>query len=84
MEHQMDSELYSPDLNRRYLATLRVHRTGLGKKWPLGCGGAPNAFLALIGPSMGHAIPGETVALGGSNRPHRDSMEIGRDVTSTL
>jgi hypothetical protein len=82
MEQQMDSELYSPNINQRYLATLSVHRTNLGKKWPLGCSGAPNAFLVLVGPSMGHAIPGETVAIGGANRPHRDSMEIGRDVMS--
>jgi hypothetical protein len=82
MEHQIYSELYSPDLDRRFEATLNVHHTDLGKKWPLACGGAANAFLVLIGPSMGHAIPGETIALGGANRPYGDSMKIGRDVMS--
>lgn len=81
-QHLTNLELYSPDLNRRYLATLSMHRTSLGKRWPLGCSGASNAFITLIGPSMGHATPGETVAHGGANRPYRDSMEIGRDVMS--
>jgi hypothetical protein len=79
-QHQMYSELYSPHLDRRYEATLSVHHIDLGKKWPFPCSGAANAFLALIGSSMGHALPGETIAVGGANRPYVDSMEIGRNV----
>ncbi len=81
-QRQANPDLYSPDLDRRYKAAINVHRTSLGKKWPLGCSGAANAFLALIGPSMGGAIRGETVGRGGASRPYRHSMDIGRDVMS--
>lgn len=72
--------LYSPDLDLRYQATLSVHPLDLGKKWPLACDGAANAFLVLIGPSMGRALPGEPIAAGGANRPEGGAMRIGRDV----
>jgi hypothetical protein len=79
----VNGDLYSPDLNQRYQATLNTHnRRTLSKRWPFACRGAANAFLVLIGPSMGGASPTEPVEPGGANRPHRDPMRIGADVMS--
>jgi hypothetical protein len=74
------SERYSPDLERRYEATISESRTTLPKKWPLACGGAANAFLVLLGPSMGAAARDEPVEVGGANRPQRYPMQIGQGV----
>jgi len=74
------SERYSPELERRYEATISESRTTLPKKWPLACGGAANAFLVLLGPSMGAAARDEPVEVGGANRPQRYPMQIGQGV----
>lgn len=76
----MHSERYSPQIKQRYRATVAEDGTVLNKKWPMACGGAANAFLALVGPSMGGAGSGEAVKSGGANRPHRWPMQIGSDV----
>ena len=75
----MAPELYSPALRVRYRATLALrNERPLRKRWPAGCGGAANAFLVLLGPSMGGAPPGQVSQRGGANRPFRASpMKIG-------
>lgn len=80
INHTMHSDLYSPQLERRYRATLAEDGTVLPKKWPVACYGASNAFLALLGPSPGGANADEAIARGGANRPHRYSMRIGRNL----
>ena len=80
----MVRDLYSPDAERRYQATLQVGSRRCSTKWPLGCGGAANAFLVLLGPSMGRAPAGQTAERGGADRPYREVMRIGRDVMDYL
>jgi hypothetical protein len=56
------NQLYSPDVNCRYKATLRAAGRDViprSQRWPAGCGGAANAFLVLIGPSPGGARQGQ-------------------------
>lgn len=65
----MNTELYSPSLRRRYEASLKAGARETPNFWPMGCGGAANAFLVLIGPSMGRAPTAEVGAVGGANRP---------------
>jgi len=75
----MEEELRSADLETRYRATVAQEQQDLERRWPFGCSGAGNAFLALVGPSMGrHTGPGAP-ALGGANRPYVRPMRIGRD-----
>jgi hypothetical protein len=76
----LDERLYSGQLDERYRATLEAGRLVLSTRWPLGCFGAANAFLTLIGPSPGGAGPGEVRQAGGINRPQRDPMQIGQGV----
>ena len=78
------SDLYSADVECRYQATLRAGTRDCSTKWPLGCGGAANAFLVLLGPSMGAVGAGKTAEKGGADRPHRSVMRIGPDVMSYL
>lgn len=79
----MSPELYSPDLECRYQATLETVKQNpnatLGKKWPCGCFGTPNAFSVFLGPGMGHAGQGQTCEPGGENRPPGVEMTFGRD-----
>jgi hypothetical protein len=75
----LGSALFDGDLGRRYQATVTGEPFELSRKWPVGCGGAANAFLTLIGPSMGGAVPGQEPERGGADRPHRTPMRIGRD-----
>jgi len=70
----MQDELYSADLGRRHKATLGNKRPESSRRWPIACGGAANAFLALLGPSMGGARPGESLASGGADRPLHEPM----------
>lgn len=76
----MNPELYLPDLEQRYQATISQDCISLGINWPMACWGAGNAFLALLGPSMGAADPGRDAEVGGTNRPRRYPMQIGRTV----
>jgi len=76
----MHRERYSPNLKRRYQATIAEDGAVLAKKWPRACGGAANAFLVLVGPSMGGNHPSEIPQRGGANRPHDSQMAIGRDL----
>jgi hypothetical protein len=76
----MHSERYSPDLERRYQAAISEQGTTLPEKWPVACGGAANAFLVLLGPSMGAPRRDEVVELGGANRPQHHPMQIGQAV----
>ena len=76
----IQKDLYSQKLERRYRATLKSDGITLTKKWPVACFGAANAFLVLIGPSMGGARKGEIGRRGGANRPYRKLMHIGQDV----
>ncbi|MFI5398927.1 MAG: hypothetical protein ACHQ9S_25635 [Candidatus Binatia bacterium] len=48
-----DANLYSDDLAVRYAASSERPTRDTGDLWPLGCGGAANAFLALVGASPG-------------------------------
>ena len=75
----MHRERYSPNLERRYQATVSEPET-LTTKWPRACSGAANAFLVLLGPSMGAANRDEQVEHGGAGRPITSSMTIGPDV----
>ena len=74
--------LYSSDIERRYRATMAIESTGqlLSKRWPIGCSGAANAFLALIGPSRGGAPRGKVADLGGPQRPFGKPMHMGPHV----
>jgi hypothetical protein len=72
--------LYSPSLEERFFATVTAGRIDLGRRWPIACDGAANAFLVLIGPSPGSPTPGEAVQLGGADRPLHRSMELGANV----
>src|SRR5712692_5365846 len=77
----MDAELFSKDLTQRYRATLAAAQTDDNVKcWPWACSGAANAFLVLLGPSMGGAGAGEAIAHGGPDRPFQEPMRIGPDV----
>lgn len=76
----MNRELYSPDLEQRYQATISQDCIPLGINWPMACWGAGNAFLALLGPSMGAVDPGRAAEVGGTNRPRRYPMQMGRTV----
>jgi hypothetical protein len=63
------SLLHSPSLQARYDASIRGGTRETPERWPLGCGGAANAYLVLIGPSMGrvtgrHHGVGNTMNLG--------------------
>ncbi len=78
------SDLYSADVECRYQATLRAGTRDCLTKWPLGCGGSANAFLVLLGPSMGRVGAGKTAEKGGAGRPYRSVMRIGPDVMSYL
>jgi len=78
----MHRDCYSPILERRYRATIAHNGTVLAKRWPCGCFGAANAFLVLVGPSMGGVLSNETPKRGGANRPHYGKMAIGRDLQS--
>jgi hypothetical protein len=73
----MNSDRYSPDVKHRYRAALAEDGTRLTRRWPFACFGSANAFLALIGPSMGKAGEGETCHVGGSHRPRGGLMRIG-------
>lgn len=64
----MHDALYSDDLAVRYAASTERPTLETGDLWPLGCGGAANAFLALVGASPG----GET------NTPDRAYEAIGK------
>ncbi len=75
----MHREHYSPHLEQRHDAAVREPEI-LATKWPRGCTGAANAFLVLLGPSMGAAGRDEPIEAGGANRPHRYPMTIGPDV----
>ena len=75
----MHPDLYSPNIERRYAATIASSEQ-LARKWPRACCGAANAFLVLFGPSMGAARPDEHIEVGGANRPYRDLMRIGADI----
>jgi D-glycero-D-manno-heptose 1,7-bisphosphate phosphatase len=71
------SELYSPDIECRYEAAQLYKGIRLPEPMPRGCFGSANAFLALIGPSMGKAGMNESVEPGGVNRPKGEDMKIG-------
>lgn len=73
----MHPDIYSPDVERRYQAAIAVEGTLLSEQMPFGCCGSGNAFLALIGPSMGGPAPGATLQPGGDNRPEGSPMRIG-------
>lgn len=75
----MNNDLYSPEIESRFQATLKTPIT-LDRKWPRGCTGAGNAYLVLLGPSMGKELPGEAREVGGPNRPYRDPITIGQNV----
>jgi hypothetical protein len=75
----MSTDLYDADLERRYRATAASNIV-LPKRWPIGCSGAANAFLATIGPSMGAPTGDEPVQPGGPNRPEGVEMRIGPNV----
>ena len=76
----MNPDLYSPDIESRYQASVDLDGHPTGGEWPFACSGAANAFLALVGPSMGGAGADEKVAHGGADRPEGGSMTVGRDV----
>ncbi|MFA6546223.1 MAG: hypothetical protein WCS99_17520 [Limisphaerales bacterium] len=75
----MSEDLYSTNVEVRYQATPQT-QVLIERRWPRGCTGAGNAFLVLLGPSMGKEKPGESRAPGGDNRPYRDPMTMGRSV----
>jgi len=77
---QIDSDRYSPDLERRYQASISGQTTTLLTNWPLACGGAANAFLVLLGPSMGAADRGKPAEPGGDDHPRGYPMQIGKAV----
>lgn len=70
-------DLHSPDLDRRYRASLKAGRQDLPQRWPMGCGGAGNAFLVLLGPSPGKPPRDKSAAPGGANRPLGKPMRLG-------
>ena len=76
----MNPDRYSPNLEKRYQTARADYGTELPQRWPMGCVGAPTAFLVLLGPSMGGNRSGEPVAMGGVDRPLGDTMIIGKDV----
>src|SRR6266498_3239108 len=73
----VNADRYSPDVKHRYQAAVAEEGTLLSGRWPFACFGSANAFLALIGPSMGKAGERETSQLGGPRRPGGDQMRIG-------
>ncbi len=75
----MTDDLYSADVELRYQATPQ-DQVQLEGKWPRGCTRAGNAFLVLLGPSMGKEMPGELREPGGANRPYRDPITVGRSI----
>jgi hypothetical protein len=64
----MNPDRYSPNLEKRYQTARADYGTELPQRWPMGCVGAPTAFLVLLGPSMGGNRSGEPVAMGGVDR----------------
>jgi hypothetical protein len=78
----MNDDLYSDDVSRRYQATLSAGNLVMPTSWPIGCQGAANGFLVLIGPSMGGAGRGQRAQLGGANRPVSEPRRIGPEVMS--
>ena len=48
----MRGDLYSADLQQRYKASVKGGNRTLKTRWPVGCGGAANAFRVLVGPSV--------------------------------
>lgn len=77
IQSRMNPDFWSPDLTTRYRAVAAGGDTVLTRRWPAGCGGAANAFLVLLGPSMGGARKGETPAVGGKDRPFVKPMKLG-------
>ncbi len=75
----IESPLFSPDLQQRYQASITQPQS-LEEHWPLACSGAANAFLVLIGPSMGRAGADQIAQPGGANRPLDGRMTIGPEV----
>ena len=73
----MHPDRYSPNVERRYQAAIAEGGTFLATQMPFACFGSANAFLALIGPSMGGAAPNDSVQPGGANRPAGNPMRIG-------
>src|SRR5438876_9460218 len=74
-----EGDLHSRDLQRRYKASIAGGASAMAQRWPFGCGGAGNAFLVLIGPSMGGTRKDEAIATGGANRPVGKPRRIGAD-----
>jgi hypothetical protein len=73
------TNLYAPNLQQRYRASLRADITELPTHWPAGCGGAGNAFLVLLGPSPGGVRKGAGPAKGGADRPQGTTMGLGAE-----
>lgn len=73
-------DLYSPVLDVRYRSSVQGDPKVLTQMWPRACGGAANAFLALIGPSRGHHTGPPPSALGAKTQPQLRPMTVGRDV----
>lgn len=73
----MNQHLYSSSLRQRYEATASLITQEDARHWPMGCGGAANAFLVLLGSSMSRVGQGQEVAVGGANRPVGQAMTLG-------
>ena len=73
----MHPDRYSSDVELRYEAAISEEGTLLSAQMPFACFGAANAFLTLIGPSMGGPAPNDIVQPGGPNRPAGSPMRIG-------
>ena len=71
--------LYSTDRERRYAASISEPAV-LDRLWPLGCSGAANAYLALIGPSMGHHTGPKKPPRTEPGRPFVHPMRTGPEV----
>ena len=73
----MNPNLFSPDLETRYQATMAGDPSEYCQRWPRACYGAANGWLMLIGPSPGKADSTQNAWPGGPNRPLDSGVSIG-------
>jgi len=74
--------LYSKYPEKRFNASIKFSKAYplIKELWPRGCGGAPNGWLMLVGPSPGKADSVNKISKGGLKRPCDKVVNIGYEV----
>jgi hypothetical protein len=80
---RMNPNLFDPDLEKRYKATIKSCAGAESKPygcWPRACWGAANGWLMICGPSPGREDDPKKKWRGGPNRPNDQKVRIGQSV----